>query len=85
MFVSYIKDGDEPEDRFNYVYTTIIVWTISWAGFYYFSTVKDQPESIEYDYIIDLEEDHIRIHTEEGETIFIHPDSLQHFIETDNL
>ena len=47
--------------------------------------VEELIEPQEYDYIIDLNEDHIRIDTDDGRLIYIHPDSLQHFIETDNL
>jgi hypothetical protein len=39
----------------------------------------------EYDYIIDLQQDHINVFTDDGRTLEIHPDSLQSFIEQDNL
>lgn len=85
MFVTYVKEGEEPEDTYNYVYTTIIVWTVAWAGFYYFSSTEKGQELPSYDYIIDLNQDHIDVYTDDGRVLEIHPDSLQSFIEKDNL
>ena len=39
----------------------------------------------EYDYIINLDDDDIDILTEEGKRYIVHPDSLEEFIEKDNL
>lgn len=87
MFIVYLVEGDEPEDRFNYIYLNIIIWTVSWAGFYYFSSYQQQviEDVPSYDYIIDLHQHHIDVYTDDGRTLEIDCDSLQSFIEQDNL
>lgn len=54
-------------------------------GYGYFSHKGDCKNHQETDYTLELEGDQILVSTDYGEEYWIHPDSLEEFIEKDNL